>query len=357
MSTPLPSPYVGLELLSTAVFVLDRQLNLVTANPAAESFFAFGLKAAVGQPFSRLFHSAHVGVAAMRAMLEAIFAKEAGVTENDLTVETANGTVLHCACIATVVDQDRVLLEFRPLDQQLKIAREEKIRERQQLNKELLRNLAHEIKNPLGGIRGAAQLLSRELPSAELTEYTDVIVKEADRLQSLMDRLLAPHRVPQLTRINIHEVVERVRLLVAAEFPNGITFIRDFDASLPDFIADREPLIQAILNIVRNAAQAMQGRGQIKLVTRIARQVTLAKKRFRHAIQLQVIDNGPGVPQELRDKIFFPLVSGRDGGTGLGLSVAQSLVSDHQGIIEFDSTSAGTCFTVLLPIRESLTLH
>jgi two-component system nitrogen regulation sensor histidine kinase GlnL len=355
------SHYAGLDLLSTAVVVIDRSFTLMHANPAAESLFAFSLKSAAGQPFARVFSPAHTGSQALFAMLEQVVRNDAGFNENELTLETATGTTLHSACVASPIDNGMLVLEFHALDQQLKIAREEKIIERQQLNRELIRNLAHEIKNPLGGIRGSAQLLERELqglPAEEdLKEYTQVIVQEADRLQTLMDRLLTPHRLPQLARLNIHEVLERVRTLVLAEFPAGITVVRDYDTSLPEFIADKEPLIQALLNIARNAAQAMHGRGQIRLTTRIARQVTLAKQRYRHAIQVQIVDNGPGVPEDLRDRIFFPLVSGRDGGTGLGLSLAQDFISRHQGLIECESVPGNTCFTVLLPVRESQNLN
>lgn len=353
--------YAGLDLLATAVVVVNRSFVLMYANAAAEGLFAFSLKNAAGQPFSRLFSAAHAGNHALFSILEQVVRNEAGFNENELTLESAAGHTLHSSCIASPIDGGQVLVEFHALDQQMKIAREAKILERQELNRELIRNLAHEIKNPLGGIRGSAQLLERELRGLanedELREYTQVIVNEADRLQTLMDRLLTPHRLPQMTRLNIHEVLERVRTLILAEFPAGITVVRDYDASLPEFIADKEPLIQALLNITRNAAQAMHGRGQITLVTRIARQVTLAKQRYRHAIQVQIIDNGPGVPDALRDKIFFPLVSGRDGGTGLGLSLAQQLVNQQQGIIEFDSLAGHTCFRVLLPVRESQTRY
>ncbi len=357
MTNPPPARFAGLDQLTTAVVILAPDFVLMHANPAAENFLAFSLKGAVGQPFSRLFSAAHAGNAGLFAMLEQVVRTEAGFNENELTLETAAAVVLHSSCVASPAERGEIVLEFHPLDQQMKIAREEKILERQQLNRELIRNLAHEIKNPLGGIRGSAQLLERELrglPRAdELKEYTQVIVKEADRLQTLMDRLLTPSRLPQMARVNIHEVVERVRALVLAEFPSGIEVLRDYDTSLPDFIADKEPLIQALLNIARNAAQAMHGRGQIRIATRIARQVTLARLRYRHAIQVQIVDNGPGVPDDLKDRIFFPLVSGRDGGTGLGLSLAQNFVSQHLGIIEFDSVPGRTCFTVVLPVRES----
>ncbi len=357
-----PNPiYAGMDLLSTAVVIINRSFVLMHANPAAEDLFAFSLKSAAGQPFARLFSTGHAGNHALFSMLDQVVRNDAGFNENELTLESSTSHTLHSSCVASPIDGERIVLEFHALDQQMKIAREAKILERQELNRELIRNLAHEIKNPLGGIRGSAQLLERELQGLakgdELKEYTQVIVNEADRLQTLMDRLLTPHRLPQMARLNIHEALERVRTLVLAEFPAGITVIRDYDTSLPEFIADKEPLIQALLNITRNAAQAMHGRGQIRLITRIARQVTLARQRYRHAIQIQIVDNGPGVPHALQDKIFFPLVSGRDGGTGLGLSLAQNLIGQHHGIIEFESAVGNTCFSVLLPVRESQTLN
>jgi two-component system nitrogen regulation sensor histidine kinase GlnL len=246
----------------------------------------------------------------------------------------------------------RLLLEFRHIDQQLKTAREERLAEQQQANRELIRNLAHEIKNPLGGIRGSAQLLERELANPQLHEYTQVIIKEADRLQELMHRLLSSHRLMQPQQANIHELLERVRSLILAEFPD-VSVKRDYDTSLPDVTGDREQLIQAILNIVRNAAQALEGRGEIVLRTRALRQVTLAKRRYRLALQLQVIDNGPGIPEAIREQMFYPLVSGRAGGSGLGLTLAQNFIQQHQGSIEVDSRPGRTCFTVMLPLHDN----
>jgi two-component system nitrogen regulation sensor histidine kinase GlnL len=242
------------------------------------------------------------------------------------------------------------VLEIRELDQQIKIARESRIQEQQEANRELIRNLAHEIKNPLGGIRGAAQLLERDL-GEEQREFTQVIVKEVDRLQSLLNRMLTPVRLPRVEPINIHEVVERVRTLMTAEFP-ALEVKRDYDTSLPDLAGDKEQLIQALLNVARNAAQASSGKGEIRISTRIARQVTIARLRYRHAVAVSIEDDGPGVPPGLAERIFYPLVSGRDGGTGLGLSLAQSFVSQHQGLIEFESIPGRTRFTILLPVRE-----
>jgi len=275
---------------------------------------------------------------------------------------------------------DWVLLEIVEIEQQTRQDREERALGLAQANKELLRNLAHEIKNPLGGIRGAAQLLEMELNSRPtglarlraaglagskpkrnaaargLTEYTQVIIHEADRLQALVDRLLAPHRKPHVVGdVNIHEVCERVRLLISSEFPRGLEVQRDYDTSIPEFRGDREQLIQAVLNIVRNATEALSeqiaaGSARLVLRTRIARQVTIGKQRYRLALELHVQDNGPGVPESIRDRIFHPLVSGREGGSGLGLTLAQTFVQQHRGTIEYDSVPGRTNFKILIPL-------
>ena len=251
---------------------------------------------------------------------------------------------------------DRVVVELIEIEQQARHDREERAQGQVEVTKELVRNLAHEIKNPLGGLRGAAQLLEMELPSKELVEYTQVIIKEADRLQALVDRLLAPHRRPQVVAdVNIHEVCERVRALVGAEFAHGLELKRDYDISIPEFRGDREQLIQVVLNIVRNAAQSLAeriaaGDALICLRTRVARQVTIGRQRHRLALDLHIEDNGPGIPASIRDRIFYPLVSGRDGGSGLGLTLAQTFVAQHDGMIECDSTPGRTVFRIVIPL-------
>ena len=262
---------------------------------------------------------------------------------------------------------ERVLVELIEIEQQTRHDREERTQVQSQANKELVRNLAHEIKNPLGGIRGAAQLLQMELSSRELTEYTQVIIHEADRLQALVDRLLAPHRRPHVVSdVNIHEICERVRSLILAEYPRGLEVVRDYDTSIPEFRGDREQLIQAVLNIAHNATQALaggaadadmpgsgriaQGDARIVLRTRVARQVTVGKQRYRLALELHIQDNGPGVPEAIRDRIFHPLISGREGGSGLGLTLAQTFVQQHQGTIECDSVPGRTVFKLLIPL-------
>jgi two-component system nitrogen regulation sensor histidine kinase GlnL len=249
-----------------------------------------------------------------------------------------------------------VLVEMIEMQQQIRLDREERTHGLAQANKELVRNLAHEIKNPLGGIRGAAQLLSMEVTSRELTEYTRIIIQEADRLQALVDRLLAPHRRPQVVAdVNIHEVCERVRSLVMAEFPKGLAVARDYDTSIPEFRGDREQLIQAVLNIAHNATHVLHeritaGDAQLVLRTRVARQATFGRQRFRLALELHIEDNGPGVPEDIRDRIFHPLVSGREGGSGLGLTLAQTFVQQHQGTIECESVPGRTVFKILIPL-------
>jgi len=351
----MAATFAGLEFLATAVVVLDERYVVRHANQAAENLLGAAAKSLIGQAFVPLFSE--------EAALEKALA-EALVTHWDYSAQNVSYVrpgrePLTLSCTLTQIDvaETPLLVELRPIEQQLRLAREERLIGEQQANRELIRNLAHEIKNPLGGLRGSAQLLERELDRAELREYTQVIIKEADRLQSLMDRLLTPHRAPRIAALVIHEVLERVCSLVLAEFSTGIRIVRDFDPSLPELIGDKEQLIQAVLNVVRNAAQALASagapagkEGTITLRTRAVRQVTLLRQRHKLALELQVIDDGPGVPEDIREKIFNPLVSGRDGGSGLGLSLAQSYVHYHRGVIECDSRPGRTVFRILLPL-------
>ena len=351
--------FAGLDLLSSAVILLDAGLVIQYLNPAAENLFAISARKLMRRPLSQLLGEPPGLVAALGNAL----ANNWSYTGQNLTTHPTRGLPLgprhgaeplHLDCTVTPVEAGsiRLLLEFRHIDQQLKTEREERLAEQQQANRELIRNLAHEIKNPLGGIRGSAQLLEKELANPQLHEYTQVIIKESDRLQELMNRLLSSHRLMQPQPVGIHEILERVRALILAEFPD-LEVRRDYDISLPSITGDREQLIQAILNIARNAAQVLEGRGEIILRTRAQRQVTVAKKRYRLALELQVIDNGPGIPDEIREQMFYPLVSGREGGSGLGLTLAQNFIQQHHGSIEADSRPGCTCFTVLLPLHTT----
>jgi two-component system, NtrC family, nitrogen regulation sensor histidine kinase GlnL len=339
----------GLDLLSTGVALLDNEGLCVYINLAALAMFGFSQRGVVGLPFSEQFINGQV----IELLLEQAANNEFGQKRQDIVLDRPGKAALPLHCTAVVQERQlgSLLLEFREFDSEDQAQRDEVARNSAQANRELIRNLAHEIKNPLGGIRGAAQLLEYDLPSAGLRDYTQVIIKEADRLQSLVDRLLAPHRTTKsVADVNIHEVCERVRSVLLAEYPDGVFFVRDYDASIPEFRGDKEQLIQTLLNLARNACEAFKGHGTIQFKTRIARQATIAKQRYRLALDLHVIDDGPGIPDDIKDRIFFPLVSGRDGGSGLGLSIAQTFVQQHNGSIECKSTSEGTDFRILLPL-------
>jgi two-component system nitrogen regulation sensor histidine kinase GlnL len=350
-----PARFAGLDLLASSVLVADAAGAVLYANPAAENLLEASARSLSRQNLRTLFTNGWE----LAGLCEEALAHQWADRRQDLTLERQARGALHVHTVVSAAGEDEVVVELRENVQQLKLDREERMLDQSQANKELIRNLAHEIKNPLGGIRGAAQLLELELPpahAAELAEYTQVIIKEADRLQVLVDRLLAPHRRPHIVGdVNIHEVCERVRSLIQAEFPTGLTIRRDYDASIPEFRCDREQLIQAVLNIAHNAAQALAGRiaagdAEIVLRTRVARQVTLAKVRYGLALDLHIIDNGPGIAPEIRDRMFYPLVSGRAGGSGLGLTLAQTFVQQHLGVIECESRPGLTDFRILLPL-------
>ncbi len=348
----------GLDLLASAVLVLDVQGRITFANAAAESLLESSFKLLHNQRMADLFvNGDKLATIFAQAQQHQFYEKR-----EDLFLERAGGRLpLQVNMIVTILGdpENPLLIELRENDQQIKLDREERLLDQTQANKELIRNLAHEIKNPLGGIRGAAQLLEMELPDRhlkELSEYTQVIIKESDRLQTLVDRLLAPHRRPHIVGdVNIHEVFERVRSLIMAEFPHGLAIKRDYDLSLPEFRGDKEQLIQAVLNIAHNAAQALASRrelGDAEIIfrSRILRSVTIAKVRYRLALDLHIIDNGPGIPAELKDRIFYPLVSGREGGSGLGLTLAQTFIQQHRGVIECDSRPGHTDFHILIAL-------
>ena len=339
----------SLEHLATAIILLDEESRVVYLNPAAENLFGLSLTNLVGHPLQHAFTHTEQ----LFSTIQSALSSRASHIEHELTLGThfsGNRLQLSCSASPLSLSPYALLLEFHTIDRPLKLAREEQMLDQTQANRLLLRNLAHEIKNPLGGIRGAAQLLEQELDKPGLREYTQVVIQEADRLRSLMEKLLTPQLAPHFSALNIHEVLERVRSVVLAELSEGLTIQRDYDLSLPELHGDKEQLIQVVLNIVRNAAQAMQGKGTIMMRTRITRQVTLMKRLHRLAVMVQIIDNGPGIPGHLRDKIFYPLVSGRADGHGLGLTLAQDFVSQHQRSIEFESEPGRTCFTVMLPL-------
>ena len=342
----------SLDLLATAVVILDQELRVVHINQPAEVLFGASSRLLEGSYLLEVLDVAEEVEEMLGQASSQMFESKRLQCDWQLPMR---GSVELDSTMSVHLEEEGVVLslELREIAQQRKADREVHQADLTHANKELLRNLAHEIKNPLGGVRGAAQLLDRELPSEELREYTQVIIKEADRLQGLVDQMLAPHRrLRVMESVNIHEVCERVRSLMLAEFPKGLAIKRDYDISIPDLRGDREQLIQVVLNVVRNAAEALAGEGEIVLCSRIARQVTISKKRCRLALDLHVIDNGPGIPEELRERVFYPLVSGRPQGHGLGLTLAQSYVHQHGGLIDVESRPGRTDFLIRIPIAN-----
>ncbi len=349
----VPARFRPFDRLATLVAVVRGDGIVVFANSALEDALGVSRRTIEASQFADNFTERQLLLNALRSAGDNEFA----ALRYDAWLNRLNHEPLPVHVIITQTEsRGEIIVELLPLEQQARQDREERLTDQAQANKELIRNLAHEIKNPLGGIRGAAQLLEMEIDDRGLTEYTQVIIREADRLQSLVDRLLAPHRFPhRVADVNIHEVCERVRSLVVAEFPRGLKVVRDYDTSIPELRADREQLIQTVLNIARNACQALTERiaaadACLTLRTRVVRQITFGKQRYRLALELHVIDNGPGVPDSIKDRIFYPLVSGREGGSGLGLTLAQTFVQQHHGMIEVDSMPGRTDFKILIPL-------
>ena len=350
---PDSTRFQSFDLLASLVAVVQADAKVVFSNSALEDALGISRRAIEGTSLAEVFTEANGLHDALAGASHHAFA----ALRYDGFLRRNGQDLLPVHVIVTDSDtKGYFVVELVPQEQQTRQDREERLAQQALANKELIRNLAHEIKNPLGGIRGAAQLLEMEIAASGLSEYTQVIIREADRLQTLVDRLLAPHRRPHMVGdVNIHEVCERVRSLIVAEFPKGLRVMRDYDISIPDFRGDVEQLIQTVLNIAHNACQALaermaQGEAELTFRTRIARQVTFGKMRYRLALELHVIDNGPGVPDSIKDRIFYPLVSGRDGGSGLGLTLAQTFVQQHHGQIEVDSQPGRTDFKILIPL-------
>ena len=345
---PFPThEFSGLDCLATGAMVLDADDLIQYVNPAIETLLGVSGVLLIGDTAEHTFERS----LELLTAIQTARTQQETVIEYEIDVAVNGHPPLRVGCSISPLERPphALLIEMRAVDPHLRIARLEQARLQQEANRELLRNLAHEIKNPLGGIRGAAQLLEHELPRESLREYTQVIIKESDRLQSLMERLLTPHRTPRFGAVNIHEVLERVRSLVLAETPS-MSLQRDYDISLPEIRADAEQLIQATLNIARNAVQAMHGQGKIIFKTRVARQSTLESRRNQLGLRVEIIDNGPGIPAEIRDQIFYPLVSGREGGSGLGLAVAQTLIAQNHGTIDCESRPGHTVFSIFIPL-------
>jgi two-component system nitrogen regulation sensor histidine kinase GlnL len=345
-----------LDALSTGIVMLDAQLCPTYANVAAQDLLAFSLNMSRGRPFGDFLQDAGALTTILRRALES----GEGIADRELTLKPASAPREPRTLDVTVtplagLTGRHLLVELADTTQRQRISRDNDLLARLDGSRLMIRQLAHEIKNPLGGLRGAAQLLERELPAASLREYTQVIIGEADRLTALVESIAGPSRPPAKTLMNVHEICEHVYHLLRAETRGGVLVERDYDPSLPNAMLDRHQLIQALLNVGRNALQALESHGDaghVLLRTRARSNVSIGSVRHRLVAAVQVEDSGPGVPEQLRASIFYPLVTGRANGTGLGLAVAQELVTRNGGIIEFESEPRRTVFTLLLPLEE-----
>jgi len=341
-----------LENLNHAVLLFDQALTLRYINVEAERLFGNSAQRLLGQTAQMLFS----GETDLVVQLDHAIATLQPFTHRAISITLSYKNPIMVDLTASPFSDNQVvneiIVDISQVDRMVRIAQDEILLKQQNVTQEIVRGLAHEVKNPLGGIRGAAQLLEKELPNKDLKEYTQVIISEADRLQNLVNRLLGPSTVSKQQVVNIHEMLERVRQLVLAEVDGNIKLHRDYDPSIPDLKADPDQLIQAILNIVRNAVQALSGSGNIYLKTRIQRQFSIGHHRYRLVVSISIIDDGPGIPSDIKDRIFYPLVTSRAEGTGLGLSIAQSLIQKHSGIIECHSTPGDTEFTINIPLED-----
>lgn len=338
-----------LDSLADAVFLFDERMRLRYVNYAGEQLLGGSSRHFLNLHVTEVLHCPDIDVVSdfTRCMQSGI-----SYTQRDLVIGLNEALITVNFFVTPLFEGNEctsLLVEIHQLDRHLRISREEQLLSQQHASRLLLRGLAHEVKNPLGGIRGAAQLLGQEL-NGKYAEYTRIIIEESDRLQDLLDRIVGPNRPPQKALSNVHKILERVRQLVQAEVPKGITIIRDYDPSIPEIVCDPDQLIQAILNIVRNAAQAIGNHGEIMLRTRVYRHMTIGARRYKLTAKIDVVDSGPGIPKEFIGQIFYPLVTGRAEGTGLGLSIAQSLVNQHGGLIECTSSPGNTVFSIFLPL-------
>jgi len=338
--------------LSTAIILVNSRLQIVALNLAAENLFRVSQHQMQQEPLAALLNLD----TNLAQQLQHSSAQQESFTSRDTRIQQPNGRQLWVDLTVTSVDeQGSLALEIQPLGRMKRLTQEARMVTQQQASSNLVRNLAHEIKNPLGGIRGAAQLLERELPP-EQHEFTHIIISEADRLRDLVDRLLGPQRQAQKLACNIHQLLDKIDQLLRAEAGSRIRIVRDYDPSLPELLIDANQLTQVFLNIGRNALQAVLENaiddGQIVLKTRAVRRFTIGHTCHRLVCCISISDNGPGIAAEFKEEIFLPMVTHRAQGTGLGLSIAQSLVQQHQGLIEYDSHAGRTCFNIYLPMES-----
>ncbi len=344
--------------LDSAILVLNQDLTVHYLNPAAEALLQVSGRRCVAEHIDHFFSD----LTSDRKTIHHNLEQESTLTKREAQIRLMNAQVITADYSVSPVEFDGagcIVIEMHSRERLRRISREGDLLNAQATTKSLVRGMAHEIKNPLGGIRGSAQLLERILDNNELKEFTKIIISEVDRLRNLVDKMLGPNKLPERHLTNIHEVLERVHSLISVEAQDQIQLTRDYDPSIPEFLADKEQLIQVILNVTRNAMQALldnkqaTNHAQICLKTRAIRQFTIGHTKHRLVLHVSIIDNGPGIPEDIRESLFYPMVSGRAEGTGLGLSIAQSIINQHHGIIECNSKPGQTQFSIYLPLELS----
>lgn len=341
-----------LDHINEAILLFSNELTLTYINSAGEVLFADSAKHLIGHSAKHLFKTSN---SALFHNLQQCLEMHEPLVDRELPLNLVSQNITVNFIATPMVENSQlsgILVELQQVDRHLRVTKEEQLLAQQNTSRMLARGLAHEIKNPLGGLRGAAQLLDLELKDPELKEYTQIIIAESDRLQGLMDKMLGPNKPAHKCRLNIHQTLERIRQLVSAETSNDIKLTADYDPSIPEIFADQNQLIQAFLNIVRNAVQAFQDGGEIILKTRIQRNMTIGRKHYKLCTKIDIIDNGPGITPDLMGQIFYPMITGRAEGTGLGLSIAQSLINLHDGLIECTSEPGQTIFSIYLPLEN-----
>ena len=344
-----------LDYLTTAVTVTDFNCRITRINQSAERILGISKQRGIGLRLDSIISLSNSDLAAIKACIEnrrPFTKRQAHLRTVQLNTINVDFTVSP----VTIEDKDLLVIEFNELDRIMRISREESQLAAHDTARQLARGLAHEIKNPLGGLRGAAQLLHQELQDEDLKEYTSVITEEADRLRNLVDRMLGPNQSPQVAPMNVHEALERVIILIGVESSNRINFVKDYDPSLPTLVGDLEQIIQAFMNVIRNAMEALTESNTknptILLRTRVQHRHTIGNVQHALIFRIDVVDNGPGIPKNILEEIFYPMITGRNTGTGLGLPISQSIINNHKGMIEYQSEPGKTEFSIFLPIQN-----
>ncbi len=342
-----------LDSLNEAVLLFNQHLKLIYINNAGEILFDDSKNHLLGKYAADIFN---LTANSIYVDLKKCLVTEENLVDREINLQKLKQNLTLNLSITLTIDKlgfKQLIVELQPLDRHLQLTKDEQLASQQTISRMLIRGLAHEIKNPLGGLRGAAQLLDLELENADLKEYTQIIISEADRLTDLMDKMLGPNKLPQKSKLNIHQILERVRQLVSAEFSSNIQIKCDYDPSIPKVMLDKNQFIQAVLNIVRNAIQAITTDGVIILKTRVHRCMTIGRKYYKLLVRIDIIDNGVGIKQDMQAQIFYPMITGRAEGTGLGLSISQALINQHNGLVECQSEPGNTVFSIYLPLEKN----